>query len=224
MSGSDNPQRIRLHYESVGSHTPTLPAYVLVKSLQKVQRIVYLLAKLHRGEELGQRVRVSSNFERRFALICQVPEAGSYVLPAEIGGPSVPMPFDDEMTQADDEIMQVSHMFHQVSRTVNQIDLDALRNQVPDGAYRKSLLEAYKDTQPPKRSGLVFSIEDNEHNKLLDGFQFAHALSKLESRPLPPIGGSTPSLCHRNPGPHVLRRAEVATQATNWPGPRRNLQ
>ena len=178
VSGSDSPRRIRLLYEGASKNEHTLPADVLVKSLRQVQRIVYLLAKLHRGDELGQRTRASHDLERRFALMCQMPEAGSYALPVEIGNPSMQGLFDFD----DEAIMQVSRTFHQVSQAMNRGDLDALRSQVPDSAYRKSLIESYKGAQPPQRLGVVLSIEDREHNKLLDGFGFADALAELDRR------------------------------------------
>ena len=188
MSGTDDsPHRIRLHYENVGKRGHTLPAHVLVKSLQQVQRIVYLLAKFHQGDELGQRARPSHDLEQRFALICQVPEAGSYALPADIGDPSTKESFDDG------DIGQVSRLFQQVSEAVNEGDLLSLREQIPDGAYRKSLIEAYKAAQPPKRSGVVLSIEDYKHRKLLNGFHIADAFAKLDSRSVKSNGRDTPA-------------------------------
>ena len=188
MSDSgDNPQRIRLHYEAIGKLEHTLPAHVLVKSLQQVQRIVYLLAKFHHGDELGQRARPSHDLEQRFALMCQVPEAGSYALPADIGDPSTQGLFDDG------DIVQVSQLFHQVSESVNTGDLESLCQQVPDGAYRKSLIEAYKATQPPKRSGVVLSIEDYRNRKLLNGFSIGDAFAKLDSRSVESNGRDTPA-------------------------------
>ena len=187
MTGTDNLRRIRLHYEGVGTHDHTLPAQVLGGSLKHVQRIIYLLAKFHRGERHGQRVRFSYDIERRFALLCQVPEAGGYALPAAIGNPSHDISFGY------DEIVQVSDLFHKVTRAVNLGDSELLRQTIPDSVYRKSLIGAYKGTQPPKRTELVFSIEDHEREKLLDGFNIADAFDQLDDLSIDGDTGSAPA-------------------------------
>ncbi len=181
MSRSDeNPRRIRLHYEGARGLEHSLPADVLVKSLRQVQHIVYLLAKLHRGDEHGQRVRFSYDLTQRFALICRMPEAGSYALPVDIGDLSV-QAFPGNGGD-DGDIVEVSELFHRVSRAVNAGDFPSLCREIPDNSYRKSLIKAYKKTQPPKRSGIAFSIEDYKHRKLFDESDSTDAFAKLDSR------------------------------------------
>ena len=144
-----------------------------MKSLQHLQRIVHLLAKFHRGEPLRQRARIPYDLERRFALVCQVPKAGSYALPIEIGDLSTQPLFEND-------IDEVSSTFCEVSRSINHGDVPSLLRQIPDGFYRRSLVQEYKQIQPPPRHGVVCSIEDHDHNKLIDGFRFAEALPLLD--------------------------------------------
>ncbi len=176
MSDPDNQRKIRLHFESVGSPAHMVPARVLVESLRQVQQIIYLLAKFHRGDEFRQRARPSHDLEKRFALVCKVPEEGSYALAAEIGDLSA----SENDLFDDGEIKKVSRAFHEVTQAIAQGSLDRLRRVVPDGAYRKSLLKSFKAAQPPKRFGLVFSIEDSEHRKLLDGSKIEHSFTELD--------------------------------------------
>ena len=174
VPASHNRRRLRLHYEREGQHQHTVPAQALVTSLQHLQRIVHLLAKFHRGESLGRRARIPYDLERRFALVCQVPNAGSYALPIEIGDLTAQQLFEND-------IDDVSSTFCKISRSVSQGDVASIHRLVPDVSYLRSLIQEYKQIQPPPRHGVVCSIEDNDHNVLIDGFRFAEALPLLDS-------------------------------------------
>ena len=175
MSDFDDLRLIRLHYESRSKRDHTVPVYVLVKSLQHVQRIVYLLAKCHQGDDSGLRGRISHNLEQRFVLNCRVPEAGSYALPIEIGNASISK-FDAL------EIATVCRLFRRLSRALHQGDNETLCRNVSDANTRTALMKAYRGSQPPKKSGIVLSIEDHKNSEIVDGFRIGSAIDKMETR------------------------------------------
>lgn len=174
MSDFKDLRKINLHYEGMDMQDHSVPANVLANSLQQVQRILYLLAKSHRGLDHNSRVRVSREMEHLFALNCRVPKAGSYALPVDIGDPSMFSP-------GDDEIEQVCQNFHHVSQALMQSNLGTLREYIPDTGYQSVLIAAYKKIQPSQRSGIVLSIEDYNHKKIVDGFRLNTALNRLDN-------------------------------------------
>lgn len=149
MPTDDNKRVIRLHFEGTETRGHVLPATFLVRSLEQVQRIIYLLAKFAQGDELGQRARVSRELERRFALICKVPEEGGYLLPAEIGD-TRHMLFDKLL------IEEVSGLFQSASLAIDSGDRAQWEALVPDHGYRNSVLKAFASTQPREELAWYF--------------------------------------------------------------------
>lgn len=149
-----------LHFEGASTRAHSLPANVLVKSIHQLQRVVYLLAKLHRGEDLGQRLRMPKDLEDRFELICKIPVEGSYALPYEIGGGPVARTtsFDDK------DLSDVCRQFQEVTRAIGSGNIDSLSDAVPSPAYRAALIKAYRAMQPPKRYGVDCSITEGNHS------------------------------------------------------------
>lgn len=164
-------RNIRLHFEGPKTSGHTLPSDVLVRALENIQQIVYLLAKQERGDTLKQRTRVNREIENTFSILCKVPENGGYAIPQEIGDTSYNF-FDIE------EIMKVASKFHDVSEAIESNDAQKVAQLIPDSSYRSVILKKYKAAQPPRRSGLVLSIEDYKKTKLLGG---KDVLAKIES-------------------------------------------
>ncbi|PRZ45310.1 hypothetical protein [Tritonibacter scottomollicae] len=164
-------RNIRLHFEGPRTAGHTLPAQVMVRALDNIQQIVYLLAKQERGDVMKQRARVSREVEKTFALICQIPESGGYALPQEIGDPS-----EDFFNE--DEIKSVANKFTLLTEAIEAGNVTDVSQVVPDHVYRSAILKRYKAAQPPKRSGLILSIEDYKQRCLLGG---KDALDKIEN-------------------------------------------
>ena len=53
----------------------------------------------HEGREIRQRARPSTEVEKRYAVLCQLPKGGSYVAPVMIGDTSRG-PFDPDAVEA----------------------------------------------------------------------------------------------------------------------------
>ena len=127
MSSPRDVRSFSIHFDREDADAHVLPAAVLIESIARIQRIVLLLAKMHRGEPLGQRISFSRVLRGEFALLCHLPEAGSYAVPVEVGHQpeEVPVP----------GIMEVCELFHRVTRAVGGEDAAGLRELVPDPQY-----------------------------------------------------------------------------------------
>ncbi|MDD9963098.1 MAG: hypothetical protein OXU70_13505 [Gammaproteobacteria bacterium] len=166
-----NPSGVRsfsIHFDGEGADAHVLPAPVLTESIAQIQRIVLLLAKMHRGEPLGQRTSFSRALRDEFALLCHLPEAGSYAFPVEIGQQS--------RSDALPELVEVCDLFHRVTSSVGGHDDFASQEIVPDSRYLALLTDAYRKAQPSPQTGMSLSIEDHNHRRILDGRRPLHAL------------------------------------------------
>lgn len=181
----DQERNIRLHFEGPKTAGHTLPAQTLVRSMENVQRIIYLLAKLTRGEALGQRARFNHELERVYSLVCKVPEDGGYALPQVIGDDSQGL-FDAT------EISAVAEKFKKVCLAIEGSDVQSLRSLLPDGGYRSAILKSYKAAQPQKRSGIVLSIEDFRKKPILSGIGISAKIEAIEAAEVEHFLGETP--------------------------------
>ncbi len=178
-------RRFRLHFEGVPTYGHTLPAPALVQALQQLQRVVHLLAMADEGREVRQRARVTHAIQRRYPLICHVPEDGGYALPVDLGETSHQL-FDVHATS------QLAEKTREVIRAVDRGDATALVHLVPESYFRKSIVSAFSSMQPPKRSGIVVDIEDYRRAKLLSGSGLEEKIKQLVDRPPPDIA-TTPA-------------------------------
>ena len=124
MAGEDGERLYWMHFEAEMDGAQVVPAPVLVESVASIQRVVYLLAKFTRGEELGQRAAFSRALREAFALQCRVPEPGSYAMPFEIGS-STHAPL------VTGEADKVRRLFRRVTAAVGSGDVDGVRALVP---------------------------------------------------------------------------------------------
>ena len=172
MAGEGGECLYWMHFEVEGDGAHVVPAPVLVESVASIQRVVYLLAKFKRGEELGQRASFSRALREAFALQCRVPEPGSYAMPFEIGGAAHSPLMAGE---ADD----VGRLFRRVTAAVGGGDVDGVRALVPDPRYLDCLGDAYRKATPPPRSGVSYWLEDHQRRRILDGRKTEAALRDL---------------------------------------------
>ena len=174
MAGQGGERLYWMHFGIEKDGTQVVPAPVLVESVAGIQRVVYLLAKFWRGEELGQRASFSRTLREAFALRCRVPERGSYAVPFEIGSPThslfVPQEADD-----------VDRLFRRVTAAVGGGDVDGVRALVPDPRYQDCLGDAYRTATPQTRSGVSYWIEDHGRRRIFDSRKSPATLEDLAS-------------------------------------------
>ena len=149
----EGARQFRLHFEGPLTAGHSVPAPALVQALQQFQRVVHLLAMAEEGREVRQRARVTHDIDRRFPLVCGVPEDGGYALPIVLGDTAHQL-FDAPVVEA------VAHRTRSVIEAVNTANENGLKRLIPESYYRRSVLTAFAAMQPPKRSGVVISIED----------------------------------------------------------------
>jgi hypothetical protein len=168
----EHERQLRLHFEGTQTSGHRLPAGPLVKALQCLQRIVHLLALEQGGRPVQQRARITYEIERKYPIVCGVPQNGGYALPISIGDRSSDL-------FAEDDIASVDRRARDVISAVNAADSDKLSQLVPDRAFRRNIIKAFDEMLPPKRSGLIVHIEDDQAVKLLDGERASEAISSI---------------------------------------------
>ena len=167
MPSPSGVRSFSIHFDGEEPDAHVLPAPVLVESIAQIQRIVLLLAKMLRGEPLGQRASFSRTLRDDFALLCHLPESGSYALPIEIGQLSA--------NAAPPDLTEVCELFHRVTGAVGDNDAPTLHEIVTDTRYLDLLTHAYRSAQPSRQSGVSLSIEDHRHRRILDGRRVSYA-------------------------------------------------
>jgi hypothetical protein len=161
-----------LHFEGEAARGHTVPGSALAQAIESLQRSIHLLAIAHEGTDLKERFRVSYELERKYAVIVKVPEDGGYDMPYAIGSP-IRTFFDPQ------DITRVTETHEATLRAVQAGDLPALKRVIPIAQIRQQVVIALKKMQPAKRMGLVVSIEDYRHQKLLDGHTASARLAPL---------------------------------------------
>ena len=173
----EHTRQLRLHFDGAATDGHKLPASALVQALERFQRVVHLIAMAEEGREVLQIARVTKEIERRFPLICSIPEDGGFTLPITIGGEADQL-FDEH------ECEDITKTTCNVIAAVNSGDARQLGSIVPDTFYRRSILQALENMQPAKHSSLIINIEDYYKETLLQG---SSALEKIKQLLTPPV-------------------------------------
>lgn len=180
MHTESNERFFCLHFEGPQTCGHILPANALVQALQGFQRAVYLIAMAESGKEVRQRARIPREIEKHYALVCQVPAEGTYALPMTLGDTS------DLLIDAYN-VVELSKKVKSISMAISSGNSESLTHFLPDRYYRRNVLSAFSEMQPPRNSGLVISIEDYKKAKVLDGKYAKENIEKLRVSPEPAI-------------------------------------
>jgi hypothetical protein len=163
----------------VATRGHTVPASALVQTVQALQRAIHLLAVTHEGRDFKERLRVSYELERKYSVIFKVPEDGGYDIPYVIGNTASTL-FEPQ------DVAIVTEQYQASLAAVQNNDFQALKRIIPLAQVRRQYVTALKNMQPPKRMGLVVSIEDACKQKLLDGHTAASRLAPMLNEPVTP--------------------------------------
>ena len=139
-----------------------MPAVALLQAIKSLQRTIQLLAMAHEGQELKQRLKTSFDRDHKYAVVLGIPQDGGYDIPYKIGNVASQL-FDAQ------DVSRVTEQHLAVMDAIQTGNMVALRRAVPSSDIRRMVVNELKKMQPPARSGLVVSIEDYRHHKLLDG-------------------------------------------------------
>ena len=197
MLDRGDPRLFRLHFHGAGTKVHTLPAALLVRAINSVQKIVrlldsydwirqsvqyqdYLSEKPARHQYQGylpeDRLRhlVSWKIRRRFELFCQTPEKGGFALPVAIDRSQM---YGGRST--DVELEKVCNEFHQFTKSIGTMNADRLCEIVQNSDYRELLIQYYRSALPPIDTDIILSIEDGHGRPILDGETGMECIQKL---------------------------------------------
>ena len=182
MLDHGDPQLFRLHFEGAATKGHTLPAALLVRAINSLQRIVRLLDSSDLSRQWVEDVdslsakdarSAVSRSRHRFELVCQIPEKGSFVQPVEI---------DHSLRYgaraADVVLDEVRNRFLKVTEIVGKGNTDLLREIEPTPVFRELLLEDYRAALPPIDTHIALSIENGHGRTILDGEK---AMERIET-------------------------------------------
>jgi hypothetical protein len=179
MAADIDVPEFHLHFEGEGARNHAVPGSALAQAIQSLQRSIHLLAIAYEGRDIRERLRVSHELERKYAVTVGVPEHGGYDIPYVIGS-NVRALFDPQ------DVAIVTQQHRDALAAVQASDPQALKRIIPAAQIRRDVVVAFKKMLPPRRSGLVLSIEDNFHEKLLDGYTALARLTPMLTEPVAP--------------------------------------
>ncbi len=125
---------------------------------------------------MRQRARIPKEIEKRYALVCHLPESGGYALPVVLGDTS-----DLLVDTCDVDALAIK--VKKITEAINTGDHDTISSSIPDSCFRNNVLLAFHNMQPPKNSGIYISIEDFKKKKLLNGRTAREIIEQLQTAP-----------------------------------------
>jgi hypothetical protein len=128
------------HIEDGTPEAHNVPAAVLVQILENAQRAFELIGVQVEGGEIKSRARIAPATSKRFQLVCQLPEAGSYVMPVKVGGTGEL--FSAELAH------QAYEIFQGAMKSVSARNGANLAQLLPSERIRRRVLEAVKGMSP----------------------------------------------------------------------------
>lgn len=172
----DQDRELQLKFGGRPTDGHSVPASVLTQSLQALQRAVYLLGMRHEGKDVRQRLRISSDVETRYPVLCKVPEEGSFISPITIGDTSHSL-FDGEAVSA------VTDDLLKLLGALRDQDAPKVRSLLPDPVYRAPVLASLAKMAPPKRSGIEVDLQTRSGQSLFAPARAAEFVADVVERP-----------------------------------------
>lgn len=159
MAQDEQDRELQLRFGGKPTDGHIVPAGVLTQALQSLQRAVHLLGMCHEGKDVRQRLRISADIEMRYAVLCGLPTAGSYISPIVIGDTSQTL-FDAPAVNA------VTSKLLEILNAVSTQDAVKVRSLLPDPTFRSPILSSLAKMAPPKRSGIEIDLQTRTGKKL----------------------------------------------------------
>lgn len=140
----------------------TVPADVLVQTLQKLQKLVLIAAAAKDGKGMNRRFKPSAELRQRHTLRCAIPTAGSYAIAvSEVDErPQNDLPNLNGYAALDD--------VYQVADAVIADDVDRVRRVIPDAGLRTLMLRTLQDMAPSEGSrwALDFAVGTRQSRRV----------------------------------------------------------
>ncbi len=132
----------------------TVPAVVLVQILENAQHAFELIGVQVEGREIRSRARITAATSKRFQLVCQLPQAGSYTMPVTIGGAGEL--FFAELAD------QAFGIFRGVMESVSARSTAGLVSVLPNERIRRRVLESIKGMAPRAGARWKLNLHDDQ--------------------------------------------------------------
>jgi hypothetical protein len=146
-----NNRQFEIRFEGRFADGQMLPVATLSQVLSAMQRAVHLLAMQYEDVSVRQRERVNKIVEAKYPLLCSLPKPGSFIVPVEIGDPTVAL-------FAMDDVEAVSELFSDCCSFISRGDKSGLSAKIPDIARRDRFVEAVRTMSPSQGSGIKAGI------------------------------------------------------------------
>ncbi len=150
----DQGRRLQFRFSRPADARPAVPASVLIQTLEGAQRAIWLIALSKEQKDIKCRARIPAEIVQRYQLKCEVPQPGSYLLPAFV-----------ESVQPQlatmDEVNNVLATFEGVAGALQSQKRDLVANFLPDTAIRKRVVDAFQQLAPKPGSGWRLDLSRN---------------------------------------------------------------
>ncbi len=152
MLESPHPDQIefRILPEDGGNEVPVA---LLMQGLQGLQQLIHFSALAVENKTVRQRVRVSSEIQRRYTLHCRPPETGSFRVAGRVGD------LDPSLVETGNVagVMGLVHDFSHATLEGNEARLISI---VADSRLRVRMLDCLRSMAPPPGAGYAFEFQN----------------------------------------------------------------
>lgn len=136
-----SPPAFTLHIDDGAPEAHRVASSVLVSILENSQRAFELIGLYLEGRPIKERATVPAAIRRRFQLVCNLPQPGSFAVPIAVEDLSGDLLFAEQREKA-------TEIFKRLMTSVFARDQRALLNALPDQRLLRRVLEAVKGMAP----------------------------------------------------------------------------
>lgn len=162
LDEKEHGRHLQFRFYRTEGPSSTLPASILIQTLDTAQRVIWLIALGSEGRDIKSRARIPSEIEQRYQLKCEIPRSGSYFLPAFLE------PAQAQLIDSG-EIEHVLHSFSRVLAALINNDRGKVEEVIPDSTLRKRVLDEIQHLGPKVGSGWSLELASHETTLVLDG-------------------------------------------------------
>jgi hypothetical protein len=156
MSEADDHlgRRLQFRFSRAANVRPAVAASVLIQTLEGAQRAIWLIALAKEQKDIKSRARIPSEIEQSYRLKCEVPQVGSYLLPALVESVQPQL-------ATTDRVNEVLSTFEGVAGALQSQKRDVVADYLPDTAIRKRVVDAFQQLGPKPGSGWRLDLSRN---------------------------------------------------------------
>lgn len=175
MPEQNRPQEnLQLKFDGgITSIRHQIPASVLTKTLEGLQRSIHLLAMQSEGIEVRQKDRISIRIENKYPVLCSPPQTGSLEMTATLGDKSSDI-------FALDDCHTVSDLFKDVCKYIQENASNNLVRLIPDKIRRSRLLDAMLLMIPKAETGINLFLIDHTGTQFLSSERLSQGIRLLK--------------------------------------------